>query len=158
MNVMIWSRMTLYYLWRQYFFDECINSDSHFQMLESLLIPQLQEKDTMEHIWIQQVGATTHSFSGILFPKWTISRPLDRLWFRSPASLQWPPWSPDLTKPGNSLWGIIKAYVFQHWYNKWRIMKRVEEVFLTITSEMLHNMTKRTWVHKVYVHLAWWWI
>jgi hypothetical protein len=64
----------------------------------------------------------------------------------SPAPLKWPPRSPDLTTPDNSLWGIMKSHVAQHRYRtNEELRASVEEAFRTITPEVLHNMSRRTW-------------
>ena len=64
----------------------------------------------------------------------------------SPSPLPWPPHSPDLTTPENSLWGIIKARVAARRYNNNEDLRRaVEDTFCTITPKMLLRMSQRTW-------------
>ena len=64
----------------------------------------------------------------------------------SPSPLPWPPRSPELTTPDNSLWGIIKARVAVRRYNNnENLCRAVEDAFRTITPKMLRRMSQRTW-------------
>ncbi|PSN50830.1 hypothetical protein C0J52_03243, partial [Blattella germanica] len=60
----------------------------------------------------------------------------------------WPPRSPDLTTPDNSLWGLNKAYyVSRRRYATNELHNAVEDAFRTITADMPRNMSRRTWRH-----------
>jgi len=64
----------------------------------------------------------------------------------SPAPLPWPPRSPDLTTPDNSLWGIIKGRVAARRYNSNEDLRRaVEDAFRTFIPKMLRRISQRTW-------------
>jgi len=65
----------------------------------------------------------------------------------SPAPLPWPPRSPDLITPHNSLWGIIKGKVAARDYNNNNedLRRAMEDAFHTITPKMLRRMSQRTW-------------
>jgi hypothetical protein len=72
-------------------------------------------------------------------------------WFcrGSPISsmpLSWPPCSPELATPGNTLCCIIKEKVAAHrCRNNDKLRKAVEHALTTITQQMLWRMSHRTW-------------
>ena len=99
-------------------------------------------------MWLQHDGALTHfavSVRDILnerFPGHWIGRGSPT----SPAPLPWPPHSPDLTTPDNSLWGITKGRVAARRYNNNEDLRTaVEDAFRTITPKILRRMSQRTW-------------
>jgi hypothetical protein len=103
-------------------------------------------------VWLQQDGAPAHfalSVRNVLnghFP----GRWIDRGSPTSPAPMPWPPRSPDLTTPDNSLWGIIKGRVAARRYNNNNnnnedLRRAMEDAFRTITPKMIRRMSQRTW-------------
>ena len=118
-HVMIWVGMTSDYLIGPYFFNGPVNAASYSAMLETWLIPQLRDRGLLDDVWLRHDGAPAHfalSVSNVLnerFPGRWIGRGSPT----SPAPLPWPPRSPDLTTPDNSLWGIIKGRVVAGRYN-----------------------------------------
>lgn len=147
-HVMIWAGMTSDYLIGPYFFDGPVNAASYSAMLETWLIPQLRDRGLLDDVWLQHDGAPAHfalSVRDVLnehFPGRWIGRGSPT----SPAPLPWPPRSPDLTTPDNSLWGIIKGRVAARRYNNNEDLRRaVEDAFRTITPKMLRRMSQRTW-------------
>jgi len=140
--------MTSDYLIGPYFLDGPVNVASYSAMLETWLIPQLRDRGLLDDTWLQHDGAPAHfalSVHDILnerFPGHWIGRGSPT----SLAPLPWPPHSPDLTTPDNSLWGIIKGRVAVRCYNNNEDLRRaVEDAFRTITPKMLRCMSKRTW-------------
>ena len=117
-----------------------MNASSYSAMLEKWLIPQLRDRGLLDDVWLQHHGAPALfalSVRDILnerFPGRWISRGSPS----SPAPLPWPPSSPDLTTPDNSLWGIIKGRVAARRYNNNEDLRRaVEDAFHTVTPKML---------------------
>jgi len=95
-------------------------------------------------MWLQHDGAPAHvalSVRDVLnehFPGHWIEHGSPT----SPAPLPWPPHSPDLTTPDNSLWRIIKGRVAARRYNNNEDLRRaVEDAFRTITPKMLRRMS-----------------
>ncbi|PSN42777.1 hypothetical protein C0J52_18130 [Blattella germanica] len=63
-----------------------------------------------------------------------------------PAPLPWPPRSPDLTTPDNTLWGVIKEEVRKQQYvNDDQLKNGVRIAFHKITPVMLQKMNTRMW-------------
>jgi hypothetical protein len=60
----------------------------------------------------------------------------------SPEPLSWPPHSPDLTTPDNSLWGIIKEEMAAHRYHNSQNLHRA--ALTTIMPQMLWQIS-HTW-------------
>jgi len=139
--------MTSDYLIGPYFFDGPVNAASYSAMLETWLIPQLRDRGLLDDVWLQHDGAPAHfalSVCDVLnehFPGRWIGRGLPT----SRAPLPWPPRSPDLTTPDNSLWGIIKGRVAACRYNNNEDLRRVVvDAFRTITPKMLRCMSQTT--------------
>ena len=147
-HVMIWAAMTSQHLLGPYFFEGTVNGPNYLHMLQTWLIPQLEEKGLTERIWLQQDGAPAHyalavrEFLNEHFPgRWIGRGSVER-----PAPLKWPPRSPDLSTPDNSLWGVIKEHVSARRYaTNEELRNAVEDAFRTITPDMLQNMSRRTW-------------
>jgi len=147
-HVMIWASMTSDYLIELHFFKGLVNAASYLAMLETWLISQLRDRGLLDDVWLQQDGAPAHfalSVCDVLnehFPGRWIGRGSPT----SPAPLPWPPRSPDLTMPDNSLWGIIKGRVAARRYNNNKdLCRALEDAFRTITPKMLQRMSQRTW-------------
>ena len=108
-----------------------------------------RERGLLDDVWLQYDGAPAHSALSVRdvlnehFPGCWIGRGSPT----SPAPLPWPPRSPDLTTPDNSLWGIIKGRVAARRYNNNNedLPRAVEDAFCTITPKMLRRMSQRTW-------------
>jgi len=102
---MIWAGMTSDYLIGPYFFDGLVNAASYLAMLETWFIPQLRDRGLLDDEWLQHDEAPAHfalSVRDVLnerFPGCSIGRGSPT----SLAPLPWPPRSPDLTTPDNSL-------------------------------------------------------
>jgi hypothetical protein len=144
---MIWAGVTSDYLIGLYFFDGPVNATSYSAMLETWLILQLRDRGLVGDVWLQHDRAPAHlalSVRDVLkehFPGRWIGRGSPT----SPAPLLWPPRSPDLTTPDNSLWGIIKGRVAARHYNNNEDLRRaVEDAFRTITPKMLRRMSQKT--------------
>ena len=147
-HVMIWAGMTSDYLIGPYFFDEPVNAAPYSAMLETWLIPQLRDIGLLDDVWLQHDGAPTHFALSVpdVLNEHFLGRWIGRGSPTSQASLPWPPRSPDLTTPDNSLWGIIKGRVAARRYNKNEdLCRAVEEAFRKVTPKMLRRMSQRTW-------------
>lgn len=102
--------MTSDYLIGPYFFDGPVNTASHLAMLEKWFQPQLRDSRLMDDVWPQHNGAHIHfalSVHDVLkehFP----SCQNDHGPPKSVAPFTWPPCSPDLTTPNNSLWVVSR--------------------------------------------------
>lgn len=106
---MIWAALTFEHLIGPYFFEGNVNQESYANMIRNRLIPKLIELGIKDCVWLQQDGAPAHfalpvrALLNAEFP--------DRWIGRGSNSFAWPPRSPDLTTPDNSLWGLIKGQV-----------------------------------------------
>jgi len=123
-----------------------VNAASYSSMLETWLIPQLRDRGLLDDVWLQHDGAhfalSVRDVLNERFPGRSIGRGSPT----SPAPLPWPPSSPDLTTPDNSLLGVIKGRVAARRYNNNEDLRRaVEDAFRTITPKMLRRMSRRTW-------------
>ena len=99
-------------------------------------------------MWLQHDGAHTHFALSVrdVWNKRFTGRWIGRGSPTSPAPLSWPPRSPDLTTPDNSLWSIIEGRVAARRYNNNEDLRRaVEDAFRTITPKMLQRTSQRTW-------------
>ena len=106
-------------------------------MLETWLIPQLRDRGLLDDVWLQHDGAPAHFALSVrdVFNERFSGRWIGRGSPTSPAPLPWPPRSPDLTTPDNSLWGIIKGRVAARCYNNNEDLRRaVEDAFRTISK------------------------
>ncbi|GFG32650.1 hypothetical protein Cfor_04753 [Coptotermes formosanus] len=144
---MIWAGMTSDYLIAPYFFDGPVNVASYSAILGTWLIPQLRDSGLVDDVWLQHDRAPAHfalSVRDVLneyFPGRWIGRGLPT----SPAPLPWPPRSPDLTTPDNSLWGMIKGRVAARRYNNNEDLRRaVEDALRAVTPKVLRRMSQRT--------------
>ena len=139
LRVMMWEGMTSDFLIGPYFFDGPVNAASYSAMLETLLIPQLRDRELLDDVRLHQDGAPAHfalSVRDILnerFPGRWIGRGSPT----SPGPLPWPPRSPDLTTPDNSLWGIIKGRVAVRRYNN-----NNEDLNRSCGRRLSHNYSK----------------
>ena len=85
------------------FFEVSVNGANYLHMLQTWLIPQLEELGLMERMWLQHDGAPAHfalpvhEFLNEPFPGRWIGRGSPA----TPASVKWPPTSSDLTTPDN---------------------------------------------------------
>ena len=110
---MIWAAMTSQHLFGPYFFEGSVNATNYLHTLRTWLIPQLEELGLIERMWLLRDGAPAHfalpvcEFLSEHFHGWWIGRGSPA----TPAPLKWPPRSPDLTTPDNSLLGVIKVYI-----------------------------------------------
>lgn len=109
-HVMIWAGMTSTYLLGPYFFEGSVNQHTYLQMIYKWSLPQLRAKGTADTVYFQQDGAPPHFalavrnyLNEILPDRW-----IGRGFLNCPAPMPWPPRSPELTTPGNALWGFIK--------------------------------------------------
>ena len=71
------------------------------------------------------------------------------------APLPWPPRSPDLTTPDNSLWVIIKGRVAARRYNNNKDLRRaVEDAFRKVTPKTLRHKSQRTSIN-MHIRIHW---
>jgi hypothetical protein len=149
-HVMLWAGMAATHLIGPYFCNGHVNAASYTEMLEVWLIPQLRDRGLMEDVWLQHDGAPAPFALTVLD---IYNEHFSSHWVgcgspASPVPLSWPPCSPDLTTPDNSLWGIIKGQVAAHrCRNNDELHRAVEQAFTTITPQMLQHMSHRTWWH-----------
>lgn len=147
-HVMVWAGMTQTHLFGPYFFDGSVNQDSYLHMINDWLIPQLRNARIQNNVWFQQDGAPAH-FALAVRQRLTAvfgNRWIGRGSVNHPAPLPWPPRSPDLTTPDNALWGYIKEKVRrQRYVTTDDLQNAVRVAFQTVTPEMLHQMSTRTW-------------
>jgi len=146
-HVMIRADITSDDLIGPYFFDGPVNAASYSAMLEMWLSPQLRERGLLNDVWLQHDGAPAHFTLSVR----DVLNGVPGRWIghgspTSPAPFPWPPHSPELTTPDNSLWGIIKGRVaVRHYNNNEDLHRAVEDAFRTITPKMLRRMSHRTW-------------
>ena len=132
------------------FFLRYVNGANYLHMLQTWLIPQLEELSLMERMWLQHDGAPVHfalpvrEFLNEHFLGWWIGRGSPA----TPALLKWPPRRLDLTTSDISLWGVIKAYVSaRHYTTNKELCNSVQDAFHTITPDILRTMSRRKWRH-----------
>ena len=98
----------------------------------------------LNRVWLQQDGAPAHfalpvrALLNAEFP--------DRWIGRRSNSFAWPPRSPDLTTPDNSLWGFIKGQVSGIRYETIDQLKHaIIAAFASVSRNSLQKMAQRTW-------------
>ena len=141
---MIWAAMTSEHLIGPYFFDGNVNQESYANMIRKWFIPKLIELGIKDRVWLQQDGAPAHfalpvrALLNAEFP--------DRWIGRGSNSFAWPPRSPDLTTPDNSLWGFIKGQVSGIRYETIDQLKHaIIAAFASVSRNSLQKMAQRTW-------------
>jgi hypothetical protein len=117
-------------------------------MLREWFVPQLHVLGIDDGYWFQQDGVpplfalAVREYINHIFP----GRWIGRVSEAAPASLPWPPRSPDLTTCDNALWDIVKQKVSQNRYGTTEQLKEaVRTAFQSLTPQMLRNMNHRTW-------------
>ena len=130
------------------FFDKPVNQESYATMIKDWLIPELSRLNIKGTIWFQQDGAPAHYALSVrqllneTFPSRWIGRGSDSF----PSPISWPPRSPDLSTPDNSLWGIIKERVaMKKCSTNSELREAVIAAFATISADTLEKMSLRTW-------------
>lgn len=143
-HVMIWAALTSEHLIGPYFFDGNVNQESYANMIRNWFIPKLIELGIKDCVWLQQDGAPAHfalpvrALLNAEFP--------DRWIGRGSNSFAWPPRSPDLTTPDNSLWGLIKGQVSGIRYETIDQLKHaIIAAFASVSRNSLKKMAQRTW-------------
>ena len=113
-------------------------------MIRKWFIPKLIELGIKDRVWLQQDGAPAHfalpvrALLNAEFP--------DRWIGRGSNSFAWPPRSPDLTTPDNSLWGFIKGQVSGIRYETIDQLKHaIIAAFASVSRNSLQKMAQRTW-------------
>lgn len=95
----------------------------HITMLNEVLAPYLDNMPpaTLQHFWFQQHGTPPHF--ALTVRQWLNAR-IPGKWINYHGPIRWPPWSPDLSPLGSSLWGHLKSAVYakhgkqmRHWKN-----------------------------------------
>ena len=100
--------------WQPEVAESGINSSWMMSLLLDRVIPELQTWPNSEQLIYQQDGARPHTTSMVLdllnntFPNRLISKGT----FEFPATIAWPPRSPDLTPCDYFLWGWMKGRIF----------------------------------------------
>ena len=115
-------------------------------MTESIVV--MEVKSSVSQSWFQQDGAPAHYALSVrkVLDENFLSRWIGRGSASFPSPISWPPRSPDLSNPDNSLWGIIKERVQQvKCVNNSDLREAVVDAFGTITPETLEKMSLRTW-------------
>jgi hypothetical protein len=132
---------TSLYLIGPCFLDELPNAASHSAVLETWLKTQLRDRGLIR--WSNPYFA--------LSVREVLNDHLPARWIgrgspTSLASVTSPPRSPELSTSGSSLWGNIKGRVVPLRYTSNGDMHRAaEDVFRTITSQMLRYVPQTTW-------------
>ena len=147
-HVMIWAGVSADHLIGPYLFDKPVNQESYATMIKDWLIPELSRLNIKDTIWFQQDGAPAHYALSVrqllneTFPSRWIGRGSDSF----PSPISWPPRSPDLSTPDNSLWGIIKERVaMKKCSTNSELREAVIAAFATISADTLEKMSLRTW-------------
>jgi hypothetical protein len=88
----------------------------------------------MEDVWLQHVAALAHFALTVceILSKHYPGRWTDCGSPTSPVPLSWPPRSPELPTPDNSLQEIIKRQVAVHCYHNTELCKAMEQAFTII--------------------------
>jgi hypothetical protein len=131
-----------------FFFYGSVTGRAYHDMLSEWLVPQLQQAGFKDTVALQLGGAPPHFASHVrdylneTFPGRWIGRGSEA----SPTPFAWPPRSPDLTTPDNTLWGFIKERVSKMRYRTTEVLRAaVEEAFTHVTTDYLRKTCARTW-------------
>lgn len=106
-GVCVWAAIRSSGVIGPYFFEDTVSGETYLTMLREFLLPQLQNEDLGEIIFMQD-GAPPH-FANI------VRTFLDKTftsWIGRRGTTDWPARSPDLTPCDFALWGIVKEAVF----------------------------------------------
>jgi hypothetical protein len=147
----MWVGMTTTHLIGPYYFFLDLLTHLNTRMLEAWLIPQFRDTWFMKDVWLQHNRAPTRThftltvcdilnkhYSGCLICHGLLTSPLC---------------SPDLTTPGNSLWGIIMGQVIVHYYHNNDKLHRhgisIHHCYTTDIPQTLWCMSHRPWEQSI---------
>jgi hypothetical protein len=124
-----------------------IDAVSYAGMLEAWLIPQCRDRGLIQDVWLQHDGEPAHFGVAVCI---VLSEHYLGCWIghgspTSPTPLSCPLLTHDLTTLASSLWRIIMGQVAAHrCHNNDELHRAVEQVFTSVTPQMLRCMSHRT--------------
>lgn len=124
------------------FLPASLNADVYLELLTGNLEEELESLPVaMYHdMWYQHDGAPAHYAIRV---REYLDQRFPGQWIGRGGPVAWPPRSPDLTPPDFFLWGYLKNAVYAVECNtREEMVTRIEEVFRTVTSQMLHNVRR----------------
>lgn len=157
----IWSNNVI----GPFFFEENVPAKTYLQMLKDNIIPEFKEHSAFlkkTTIW-RQDSAQTHY--GIIVRDYLDDTFRD--WIGRRGTVEWLPWSPDLTPCDFSLWAIIKDLLYAlnpHNINHLKVLIKEEFTSLNDNAELCRSICRFVSSHfqiytnkqgKHFEHLFW---
>ena len=108
-GITVWGALSADGLMGPYFFQDTVNSDRYYQMLNEYVFPQLRNRPDFNTLMFMQDGAPPH------FAR-RVRDLLDTLpagWIGRRGTVEWAPRSCDLTPMDFSVWGMMKDPVYK---------------------------------------------
>jgi hypothetical protein len=108
-GVMVWCGMWSNGIIGPFFFDTNVNAHSYLNLLQEKFWPEIEQRDTAQHLYFQHDGAPPHY--AMIVRQW-LDKKFPQRWLGRRGPIDWPPRSPDLTPPDFFLWGLLKDRVY----------------------------------------------
>lgn len=137
-----WGGILGQYVVGPFFFDRHLNSQVYSDFLRHDLPILLEDIPLMvrQRMWFQHDGAPAHYGIGV---RNFLNHEYPQRWIGRGGPVNWPPRSPDITKPDFFLWGYVKERVYEEQPTTADDMRnRIREAFRSITPEMLENVNR----------------
>jgi hypothetical protein len=146
-NLTVWCGFTARFILGPYFFEELrpsgpvtcsVTAKRYLHMLETFVVPQLQQRQCLTETVFMQDGAPPHigrAVQQLLRNHFTDDRVISRYFH-----MAWPPRSPDLTPCDFWLWGYLKSNVYRGGVANLNDLKdRITQHVRNITPDALHS-------------------
>ena len=141
-TAMAWAAMSAKYIIGPFFIEGSVTADAYIQLLETQLLPALNDKRIMISSHLQQDGAPAHT---ALRTRDFLNQHFADRWVGKYGPTPWPPRSPDLTSCDNALWGILKPnIVTKKAQTKEELKTVIRQAFADVPAPVLRTINDRT--------------
>ena len=156
-KITVWCGFTAEFIIGPFFFETItptgpetctINAERYHEMLQTFVIPQLQQRNCLQQTIFMQDGAPPHisnKVKQLLRQNFTDDRVISRSF-----PVAWPPRSPDLTPCDFWLWGYLKSQVYIGGVSNLSILKdNITKTVRNIPRDMLRTAVENV-VHRMH--------
>lgn len=134
-GVSVWCGLSVRGLIGPFFFEDTITGAAYLEMLQTNILPAIQNLYDDELFYMQQDGAPPHYHRDV---RLYLDRILPGRWVGRRGAIEYPPRSPDLTPLDFYLWGTVKNEVYrQRPRTIEELRAKIEEVCAAITPDTL---------------------
>lgn len=156
-KVTVWCGFTATFILGPYFFEHItrtgpmtctVTGEKYGQMLQTFVIPQLQQRQCLDSIIFMQDGARPHihrSVQRLLRQHFGSERVISQYF-----PTEWPPRSPDITPCDFWLWGYLKSVVYAGGVPNLHVLKQnIRRAITNIQTDSLHAAVENV-VHRMH--------